>query len=55
MPCDTTLKDLEMGLDFCIYIYFFSVGVEWQLQAFTCRIAQESISVFLLKQQFALN
>lgn len=31
-----------------LYI-FFSVGVQWQLQAFTCRIAQESISVFLLK------
>lgn len=34
---------------------FFSVRVQWQLQAFTCRIAQENISVFLLKQQFALN
>lgn len=37
-----------------LYI-IFSVRVEWQLQAFTCRTAQESISVFLLKQQFAIN
>lgn len=37
-----------------LYI-FFSVRVQWQHQALTCRIAQESISVFLLKQQFPLN